>query len=174
VDWSEALFQVIDLRSFSSIWYWMVVAVVWSSVSHWVLGVPFDLIQRARRNGGEAEQDLVDIVRVNVNRLLSISEIAGTLLTLFACFLLTLLVTLGFFYGLEMSQAIFLLAFPLSIVGVVSFYSANKIRQTEPEGDDLFAQLARHRLITQVIGMLSVFVTAMWGMYQNLDVVRFL
>jgi len=152
----------------------MVVAVVWSSVSHWVLGVPFDLIQRARRNGGEAERDLMDIVRVNVNRFLSISEVAGTVMTLFLCFILTSLLALGFFYGIELCQAIFLLAFPLSIVGLVCWNSANRIRRNEPEGDDLFAALSRHRLITQVIGMLSVFVTAMWGMYQNLDIIRFL
>ena len=27
----------------------------------------------------------------------------------------------------------------------------------------------RHRLITQVIGMISIFITALWGMYQNLS-----
>lgn len=152
----------------------MVVAVVWSSVSHFVLGVPFDLIQRAKRRGGEAEQDLMDIVRVNVNRLLSISEAAGTLITLFLCFILTCLFGLGFFYGIELCQAIFLLAFPLSIVGVVSWNSAHRIREADPVGEDLYIALSRHRLITQVIGMLAVFVTAMWGMYQNLDIVRFL
>ncbi len=174
MDWSQALFQVIDLRSFSSVWYWLVVAVTWSSVSHWVLGVPYDLIQKARRVGGQAERDLVDIVRVNVNRLLGISETVGTLLTLFLCFILTSLFALGFFYDVELCQAIFLLAFPLSIVGVISWGSAQKIKVANPSSDELYRYLSRHRFQTQVIGMLAVFVTAMWGMYQNLDIIRFL
>lgn len=152
----------------------MVVAVTWSSVSHWVLGVPFDLIQRAKRQGGDAYLDLVDIVRVNVNRLLSITDTAGTLLTLFVCFLLTSLFALGFFYRVELCQAIFLLGFPLCIVGITSLSTARKVRERRPEGEDLFALLSRHRLITQIIGMVAVFVTAMWGMYQNLDIIRFL
>jgi len=104
VSWTNALFEVIDMRSFSNLWFWIALAVVWSSVSHWVLGVPFDMIQRARKQGGQAEADLHDMVRINVNRLLYI------------------------------------------------------------------ARLSKHRVITQFIGMISIFVTAMFGMYQNLAV----
>lgn len=53
------------------------VAVVWSTVSHWVLGVPFDMIQRAKRHGGQAEIDLSDMVRINVNRQLTTASVAG-------------------------------------------------------------------------------------------------
>lgn len=172
MDWSRALFQVIDLRSFSSIWYWIVLAVLWSSVSHWVLGVPYDLIQRAKRRGGEAQDDMVDLVRINVNRMLSIAATAGLLLMGFICFALSSLGILGFWYGIELAQAIFLLALPLSLVGAVSLSTARLIRATEPMGDALFATLNRHRLWTQIIGMIAIFVTAMYGMYQNLDVVR--
>ena len=174
MDWSQAIFQVIELRSFSSIWYWMAVAVTWSSVSHWVIGVPFDLIQRARRNGEGAQQDLLDIVRVNVNRILGISETAGTVMSLIICFILTSLFALGFFYDVELSQAIFLILFPLSIVGLLSLSTARKIKEGELSIDDLYNVLSKHRLMTQFVGMVAIFVTAMWGMYQNLDIIRFL
>ena len=172
MDWSRALFQVIDLRSFSSIWYWIALAVLWSSVSHWVLGVPFDLIQRARRHGGQAEQDLTDMVRINVNRLLGIASTAGLILMGLIAFLLTSLAVLGFWYWIELAQALFLMALPLTLVGAVSLSTARLIRATEPLGEALFAALHRHRLWTQIIGMVAIFVTAMFGMYQNLDVVR--
>lgn len=172
MDWSKALFQVIDLRSFSSLWYWIVVAVTWSSISHYVLGVPYDLITRARRRGGSDMVDLTDLVRINVNRLLHISQSAGMILTAFICFLLTFLGLLGFYYKIELAEAIFLLAFPLSAVGAVTLSTARLIRATEPEGEQLIATLHRHRLWTQIIGMIAIFVTAMYGMYQNLDVVR--
>jgi len=152
----------------------MAVAVVWSSASHWVLGVPYDLINRARKHKGVAEEDLQDIVRVNVNRLLGITEVAGSILTVFVFFLLTVLFTLGFLYRIELCQAIFLIAFPLSIVGGLSYRTAQKIKDANPEVEDLYGFLNRHRFWTQLIGMLAVFCTAMWGMYQNLDIIRFL
>ncbi len=43
------IFDLIDMRSFSNLWYWIALAVTWSSTSHWVLGVPFDMVLRARR-----------------------------------------------------------------------------------------------------------------------------
>ncbi len=55
------------MRSFSNLWYWIALAVTWSTASHWVLGVPFDMVLRARRHGGDAERDLEDMVRVNVS-----------------------------------------------------------------------------------------------------------
>lgn len=152
----------------------MAVAFVWSSVSHFVLGIPYDLIQRAKRHGDQALTDLEDITRVNVNRLLHIGRTAGLFLAAFVMFLLTGLFVLAFFYWVELAQAVFLLAFPLTIIGLVSLSTANRIQGSQPKGDDLFAVLHRHRLITQTIGMVAIFFTAMFGMYENLDVVRHL
>jgi len=77
LDWYQTVFELIDMRSFSNLWYWIALAVVWSTTSHYVLGVPYDMITRAKRSGGEAEADLHDLVRVNVNRLLYIAGAAG-------------------------------------------------------------------------------------------------
>ena len=78
MDWYQEIFEVIDMRSFSNLWFWIVLAVVWSSVSHWILGVPYDMVSRARRDsGGTAEADLEAIVRVNINRLLLIVQHNG-------------------------------------------------------------------------------------------------
>lgn len=170
VNWTNTLFEVIDMRSFSNLWYWIALAVVWSSVSHWVMGVPFDMIQRARKHGGQAEVDLHDIVRINVDRLLYIGQVSGLVLLAFVSFALTTLGILAFVYDIEFAQAVFLLAFPMTIVGALSLSTALVIARDRPEGDALFARLSKHRIITQFIGMLSIFVTAMFGMYQNLTV----
>lgn len=167
MDWYKTLFELIDMRSFSNLWFWIVLAVVWSTASHWVLGVPYDMVLRARRQGGEALADLEDIVRINVNRILYIGQVSGLWLAGFACFFLTMLALLGFVYAFEFAQAVFLLAFPLSIVGMLSMSTARLIRQDNTGGDRLFKRLNRHRLYTQIIGMVSIFVTALWGMYQN-------
>lgn len=158
------------MRSFSNLWFWIVLAVMWSSASHWVLGVPYDLVLRARRDGGDAQVDLEDLLRINSNRLLYISQMSGLWLVGFGCFALTGLALTGFAYKNELAQAVFLLSFPMTIVGLMSLSTARRIQDEQASGDLLYKRLTRHRIWTQVIGMVSIFVTALWGMFQNFQV----
>lgn len=167
-EWYDRVFELIDTRSFSNMWFWIALAVTWSGASHWILGVPYDLVQRARRRGGQVEEDLHDLVRVNVNRLLNIADTAGEWIAALICFVLSLLAIVGFVYGLEFAQALFLLAFPLSLVFALSIRTARAIRAADGAG--LYRRMARHRLWIQVIGMISIFVTALWGMFQNMSI----
>ncbi len=75
------IFDLIDMRSFSNLWYWIALAVTWSSTSHWVLGVPFDMVLRARL-GGEAARHLELMTQINVARLLYMGREAGVALML--------------------------------------------------------------------------------------------
>jgi hypothetical protein len=75
---------------------------------------------------------------------------------------------LGFVYGVEFAQAFFLLGFPLSVVWGLSVRTAQQI--LEADGADLHARMVRHRIYVQIIGVFSIFVTALWGMYQNMAV----
>lgn len=169
--WYESVFEVIDMRSFSNLWYWIGLAVLWSSVSHWVLGVPNDMILRAKREkDGQAMSDVEDLVRVNVNRILLIAEVSGAWLLLFGSAVLTALALTAFVYDIEFSQALFLMVLPLAIVAFLSTWTARKIRRDGDRGETLIRRLSRHRLSTQLIGFVAIFVTAMYGMYQNLYV----
>ncbi|NIZ60842.1 component of SufBCD complex [Sedimentitalea sp. CY04] len=168
MDLIDTLVELIDMRSFSNLWFWIALAVVWSSASHWVLGVPIDLVYRAGRKGGQAERDLEDLVRVNVNRMLYITEVSGVWLLGFGCFILSGLFVLGLFYDVEFAQAVFLLSFPLTLVGLVSLATAIRIEREQITGADLRKALVRCRLYIQMIGTIAIFVTAMWGMFQNL------
>lgn len=167
LNWHQLVFELIDMRSFSNLWFWIALAVMWSSASHWVLGVPFDMVLRAKRVGGQCEIDLEDMVRVNTNRLLYIGRVSGLWLLSFGCFVLAGLAVTGFYFGIEFAQAVFLLLFPMSFVGVVSLSTAARIQQEEASGALLQKRLTRHRNYVQLIGMASIFVTSLWGMYQN-------
>lgn len=170
MDWHTTVFEVIDMRSFSNLWFWIMLAVFWSSATHWVLGVPVDMISRARRAGGQAEQDLEDLVRINTNRLLFIVEESGLWLAAIIPAFLTAMAVLGFYYRIELAQAVFFLAFPMSLVGLLSVASSRRIRAGENSGRALWRRLRIHRMLTQFIGVVSIFVTALWGMFQNLSV----
>ncbi|MEE9389513.1 MAG: component of SufBCD complex [Paracoccaceae bacterium] len=170
MDWFDTVFEVIDMRSFSNLWYWIALAVLWSTASHWVIGVPFDMVQRAKRIGGQAEIDMEQLVRINCNRLLYIGSVSGLLTLAFSSTVITALAIMGFWYSVEIAQAVFLFVFPLSFIGMLSLATAGRITAEKLRGVALQKRLTRHRLYTQIIGMMSVFVTSMWGMYQNLIV----
>lgn len=160
--------EVIDLRSFSNLWYWIVLAVFWSTVSHWVLGVPFDLVVRARRGHAQAARDLRVLVEVNVNRILALTEFSGPAVTASVAFLLSALGTMAWVYGNEFSQAIFLLAFPGVVIGVWSVRTARRLRARDY--DHIDRALRGHRLAIQILGVIFIFITAFWGMWVNVTV----
>ncbi|MBQ4823042.1 component of SufBCD complex [Leisingera sp. HS039] len=173
MDLLHIIYEMIELRSFSNLWYWIALAVLWSTASNRILGVPYDMVQRAQRNGGQAERDLEDMVRVNVNRLLYISEVSGPWLVALSCFVMSGLAVLGFVFLMEIAQAVFLLVFPMSVVGLISFLTARRIAQEGATGGELRRRLAFCRLYVQVVGVISIVVTAFWGMYQNLTIGAF-
>ena len=156
------------MRSFSNLWYWIMLAVMWSSASHWVLGVPFDVISRARRHGGEMQHDLETLVRINTGRMLYIARTAGVWLVAFLFFLISVLMVLGVWYRVEFAQAVLFLLVPMSILSLLSLRTAGLIEAGENEGDALHRRLIRHRISTQALGMVSIFITSMFGMYANL------
>ncbi|MGP3696441.1 component of SufBCD complex [Rhodobacter sp. NSM] len=168
MDFHARISEVIDLRSFSNLWFWLALAVMWSTTSHWVMGVPWDLVQRARRTGGPAGEDVHQLARIYAGRLRHIGSSSGLWIVGGAAFVLTMLGLLGFRYGIEFAQAVFCLALPMMVVAGMSLRTAVRI---EPlEGQDLYRALAAHRMRVQALGVVSIFLTAMWGMYQNLRI----
>lgn len=170
MDWYSVIFELIDMRSFSNLWYWIVLAVLWSSASHWVLGVPFDMISRAKRHGGQAQEDLETMVRINTGRSLHIVRTAGSWLVAIWAFVLTMLVLLGFVYDIEFAQAVLFLYAPFSILMLLSLRTSLMIEAGEGTGEALHRRLLRHRVGTQILGMVAIFVTSLFGMYQNMHI----
>jgi len=170
LNWYDTVFELINMRSFSNLWYWIVLAVVWSSAGQRVLGVPWDMVIRARKTeDGEALADFSEMVRINVNRRLRMMHESGLVLAGLVAFVLTSLVLLAFVYAIEFAQAVFLLAFPFIPVTALSLRTAVAIRDRDLDGLALVKAVERLRLHVQLIGMASIFVTAMWGMYHNMS-----
>lgn len=170
MEWYSIIFEVIDMRSFSNLWYWIMLAVMWSSASHWVLGVPFDMIARARKHGGTLQDDLETIVRIYSGRMLSMARAAGLLMIGLLCFVITVLAILGLVYDVEFAQAILFLIVPMTLLALMSLRTARLIEAGENSGAVLHRRLLRHRVSTQALGMVSIFVTSIYGMWQNMHI----
>ncbi len=162
--------ELIDLRSFSNLWYWIALAFAWSRASHRILGVPWDMVQRARRSGGQAQHDFEAVLRAHLNHIGHVPDAAGLAAIAAGSALLTSLAILGFGHGVEFCQALFLIAFPMSIVAVLSLRMARRIDASGIGGEALHRALIWHRVRVQAIGLVSILVTAMWGMLQNLNI----
>ena len=173
MQWYDAVFELIDMRSFSNLWFWIVLAVLWSTLSHFVLGVPFDMVTRARKIGGQAQADLEDMVRINVNRRLYIARVSGLWLVTLGSASVSALAILGFFYRVQFAQALFLLGTPVGLVTLLALRAAARIEAEAPQGEDLCKRLTTHRFHIQLVGIVTIFITAMWGMWQNMSVGTF-
>lgn len=168
MDWYKTIFEVIDMRSFSNLWFWIALAVMWSTVSHFILGVPNDLIRRAYREGGQSLHDVETMAHIYVRRLLYITRLAGLALVALISCLVTGLLVLALFYAVEFAQAVLCLLLPMLVVGALTLRTCLIIEASDLTGDALLARLGRHRIVVQTIGMVSLFLTGMFGMYQNL------
>ena len=170
MDLVDDVVALIDTRSFSSLWYWIAVAVLWSSASHFVLGIPFDMVTRARRRGAEALADLEALAHLQVRRRLQVMRTGGAWVVGVTSAVLSAVFVLGFLYGVELLQALFLLLFPLSMVNLMALRAAARIEAEHAVGDQLIRRLSRLRFWIQLLGMMSVFVTALWGMWRLMSI----
>lgn len=163
----ETAFEVIDTRSFSNMWFWIGLAVMWSSASHWVIGVPFDMVRRARGGHAQSAQDMVALARIQARRLTFIADATGVLTTALTFFAITMLSLLGFLYRIEFAQAVLLLFAPMMVVAWLSLRTARRIGGME--APQLADALMTHRRNVQFVGVVSIFVTSLWGMWINVN-----
>lgn len=163
-----SLLDLIDLRAFSSLWYWIVVGVLWARISQTPLGVPIDMVRAAETEGDQARDDLEAIAEIMIRRRLGMAEALGVWRIGLWAFALTLLFGLALGYGLELAQAVLLIAAPMALVSLFSHRAAVRIAAGGTEGARLRRRLVRLKYTIQIIGLVSVFVTAIWGMYANL------
>ncbi|MEM9524259.1 MAG: component of SufBCD complex [Pseudomonadota bacterium] len=165
--------EMIDLRSFSNLWFWIMLAAAWLAASRRIIGVPFDMITRAQRDRGKALDDLIAVTKANVNRILYLADMAGIAMIAAMCFLLTFLVGIGFFYHVEFAQAVFFVLLPMLAVWWMGVRTARRIRIGNWEGEEgeaaLFLLLKRHRLRIHILGATAIVATGVWGTHWNMS-----
>ncbi|MCL4675243.1 MAG: component of SufBCD complex [Pararhodobacter sp.] len=166
----STVFSTIDLRSFSNIWFWIAVAVGWSNLTHFIIGVPFDLVRLARRKGGQTMADLEALTLIQARRRVQIMHSSGIWLVAFWAMVISALAVLGFGYGAELAQALTLLLLPMSIAAAIGLGLAHRLVSEPLTGAALTRKLTLHRLGLQAIGLVAILITTMWGTWHNLSI----
>ncbi len=160
--------EVIGSRSFASVWYWILLALVWTRTTHWTLGVPYDDARMAHKRGGQAQTDFETQIEINVRKTITMFDSHNVFFTAIAAFLLATVFMLGFWFDIQFMQAGFLLLFPLACVGALSLRLAHRWHEQPLYGDDLYRSYVYHRWVKHLIGANAILFTAFWGVSQTL------
>ncbi len=149
------MFETFSTESFFNVWYWILTVLVWTRMSHSPMGVPYDLVLRAKRLP-EVAARVDDLASMGAARASGISEQIGLPLAAISGFALAALGVLGFVSGIEIAQAAFLLLAPLASVAIATLRLALEIRRTGMRGAVLQRRLRRRRLWNQVTGCVAI------------------
>lgn len=166
----QTLLSTIDLRSFSNVWFWIVLVVAWSSFTSTLLGIPADMVYRARRQGGQAMIDLETMALLQAQRRQNLLRQSGPFSAAIWTGLLTTSVVLGFVYWLELGQALSLLLIPLALGHLSGLPLIRRIAQGTLGGESLLRAIRWHRFWMMMLGLFAIMVTTLWGMFYNVVV----
>jgi len=161
-----------DLGSFWSVWYWIAHAVIWSLASHFALGVPHDMVQQANREEDETgpwSRAAEAVMQAQIFRFTAIFDRYGEVMTGVGAFLLSVVATMGFYVGVELSKAIFCILAPLTLIYAFSIRTALRVRARRLSGADLRGAISRQRLVNQAIGFAAIILTVVLAVTQQLS-----
>lgn len=158
----------IDHRSFSGLWYWIMIALMWAGLTRSALGVPYDLVARARRLGGDAQTDIEVLARIHAERYVYYWSRGQLFQVAFLAFVVSGLFVLAIGFNFEFAQAVLFLLVPLSLIAANSLRGAHLILADRGQGEALHKLIFRHRLLVQLIGFTFIFLTAIFGFVHNL------
>ncbi len=140
---------------------------MWAGATRQVIGVPHDVVWRARRLGGAAQTDFETLARLNAERYMYFWNQGGTFYVAITAFFFTGLFILAFGFGFEFAQAMVFLVTPLAIIGALSMRAAHLIVGHHGTGEALHTLMWHLRLYVQGIGFVFILITAIFGFYQN-------
>lgn len=148
-------YQSLAAAGFESLWYWVLHLVVWTMACYRTLGVPLDMLLRARREPVAAER--VDLLaRLTVARIVGIYDRAGPAIAAVSGFLLACLAGFGFGSGIEAAQAAFAIALPFAGIAYSKLRLALFLSRRRISGPRLVLMLARRRMWHQMIALLAI------------------
>ena len=151
----EPLFQFLAAASFQSLWYWVLHVVVWTLACYRTLGVPHDMLFRARRQP-EVALRVDELAHLACARVGGIYDALGVPLAAVAGFLLAGVFALGFPSGIETAQAAFAIMLPFMVITYSKLRLALAVRRKRMAGPELVLALARRRIWHQFIAVAAM------------------
>lgn len=152
----ELLGDAISRRSFTSLWYWIAVAVFWILITRQVMGLPLDMVQRAKA-GGAALRALEEMAQLQAQRLMDYWHKWQFAISAAMAALLCMMGIWAFWYQIELAKALWFLLMPWLLISALSLRMAWQITHGAGRGDDLLMLAHHFRIYVQVIGIVFIF-----------------
>lgn len=168
----DGFLHLLGSRSFTSIWFWLMLALMWSLAGRNIAGVPDQAVRAVRRDEEGAALRLLDWLSLALpERLAHPGEWA--VMVAIGAFALSSLAVLGFGFGLEMAQALAILLIPLGVVALLRQRLARQLHDilaraaagTPPEEAAAQAarQIIRQRWLSLALSLVAVVGAAFYG-----------
>ncbi|MTD99612.1 hypothetical protein GIY56_04855 [Paracoccus sp. YIM 132242] len=175
----DSLIGFLDSRSFGTVWYWLVVIGAWSLTGRHVIGVPAEIVGRARDAIQAGEGDcpamlhLLDWLSLVLPRW-RLGAREGVAFLGLTGFVLTSLAIMGIGYALELALAAFLLLLPFAVLFWMRVALARRLmplleaaeqgaRPVPEAAAEAVRRMVIHRRLVTILSMAAVAVTALWG-----------
>jgi hypothetical protein len=89
----------------------------------------------------------------------------GTILVLMTSFVLASFATMGFWNGVAILQGVFLIAFPMVILGAMGIQLSYRL-QNKPESWDALCKIyGRQRWIKAALAIMFIFTSMLWALF---------
>lgn len=163
-----------DSASFATVWFWLALIAAWSLSGRAILGVPADVIARARRDPqGEAGMIYLDWLSLCLPRW-RLAGREGVWLLAITGFVLTSLGIMGFRYGLELAQALVLLCLPFALLFMMRLRLARRlaplidaarggVSDAGETAEKTLKMIRLHRALVTLVSIIAIAVTALWA-----------
>lgn len=149
------MFTIFGTASFQNIWYWAFSVLAWTVATQRTLGVPYDMLLRAKHDPDEVPR-VEWLAHHAAERVNAVYGRAGTAIAAAVGFLLAGLFVFGFFSRYEIARAAFVLALPLAMIGYSTLRLALSVEKHDLRGNGLVTVLARRRFWHQVVAVLAI------------------
>ncbi|MEM8553938.1 MAG: hypothetical protein AAGF71_03825 [Pseudomonadota bacterium] len=162
------LLSTLSTEAFSSLWYWVLLAIVWSRATNAPMGFPLDFYDSARQSEESDDSETFALIRLSVARQIGIWAQAGPMLVGGWMFVLSGLLVISVTFRIELAQALLCLLVPLALMQALVLRTAHQMWTMSPEVEPLLIKIKNLRRKVQVLALLAIFVTALYGMVFNL------
>lgn len=158
-----AFLESLEYLTFTSAWYWVFIALAWSSRAHWTISIPFDAIVRAERRGAQWEEDLDNLAQIMSRRVNHFARGGGVWGVAIVTFALAALITGSIVTQSQFVRGLTAVAVPMAIAAFGDIRLALRIHDTGLRGYHLRRALVWRRFLNQATGLFSLLLAASMG-----------
>ncbi|QHQ34675.1 hypothetical protein [Algicella marina] len=159
----NGFYEIMNLESLWTLWFWIVHVVAWSMTSHFVLGVPFDAVLQANREKeefGPWARHTDAMLRASIFRIVTYFRRSGAWIVGVWSFVLASLFTFALLWDNEFSIALLTVFLPLTAIYTITIRWALWIDANEFDPAELRLIVRKLRFWIQLFGVLAIIVAA--------------